>query len=323
MSLERVSLISEKYGMEFKFIFLGDEKAYFFQVVVTSKKYSYVTWLEERTDIESVKNYVEESLNVVTVQKEPSFQIIKEFVREIHNVESSQIEVKKIQKIEENTYSYKYVNTETHQMYEEISKVNPVTKVVEVLQKKEVVGQDLKDMKLPESPEKKIVSKILVSETSEVRSVIKYLEEVQPSLATKEITTAEVETFGETKKVTLMQKKNDQVTRVVVLFNEKKNEFKLVDESLVVATQPAKLTIEKTKEGQTKIITNSVEKMISADKQTLTVIEQIEKTFPQINMTKTEGVEKIEGNLTNTFSFVVSGNTFEAPKQQITVIQNK
>jgi len=40
-------------------------------------------------------------------------------------------------------------------------------------------------MTLPESPEKKIITKTMVSETPEVRSVIKYLEEVQPSLATK------------------------------------------------------------------------------------------------------------------------------------------
>ena len=77
-----------------------------------------------------------------------------------------------------------------------------------------------------------MIPKDKVTETTEVRKVIKYLEQVQPSLATKEITSAEVETIGDTKKITLMQKKNDQVTRVVVLNNEKTNDFKLVDESL-------------------------------------------------------------------------------------------
>ena len=72
--------------------------------------------------------------------------------------------------------------------------------------------------------------------------------------------------IGETKKITLMQKKNDQQTRVVVLYNEKTSDFKLVDESLIVVSPPGKITIEKTKEGQTKIITNSLEKMISTDK---------------------------------------------------------
>lgn len=208
-------------------------------------------------------------------------------------------------------------------MFEQVARVEPVTKKVEILQSREVIGQDLQTMALPESPEKKIIPKILISETTEVRSVIKYLEGVQPSLATKEIVNAEIETIGETKKVTLMQKKNDQTTRVVVLFNEKTNEFKLVDESLIVVSPPNKITIEKTKEGQTKITTNSVEKMITADKSTVTVIKGIEQALPHVNMTRTEGVEKVEGNLVNTFTFVVSGSTTEAPKQQITVVQNK
>jgi len=44
-----------------------------------------------------------------------------------------------------------------------------------------------------------------------------------------------------------MQKKNDQQTRVVVLYNEKTNDFKFVDESLVVPPSPGKITIETTK----------------------------------------------------------------------------
>jgi len=63
--------------------------------------------------------------------------------------------------------------------------------------------------------------------------------------------------------------------------------------------------------------------MVSADKSTVTVASKITQTFPQVNLNKTEGVEKIEGNLTNTYTFLVSGNTFEAPKQQVTVTLNK
>ena len=105
---------------------------------------------------------------------------------------TTSVEVKKIEKLQENTYSYKFVNTETNQVFEQVTKVDPVTKKVEILQSKEVIGQDLKNLKLPQSPEKKIISKLEVTETPEVRAVLKYLEEVQPSLATKEITTAEV-----------------------------------------------------------------------------------------------------------------------------------
>lgn len=74
-------------------------------------------------------------------------------------------------------------------------------------------------MVLPESAEKKIIPKNLVTETIQVKDTIKYLEEVQPSLATKEIVSAAVETIGENKKITLIQKKNDQTSRVVVIYN--------------------------------------------------------------------------------------------------------
>jgi len=44
--------------MEFKFIYLSEEKSFLFQVVVTNKKYSYLTWMEERTDVEEIRSYV-------------------------------------------------------------------------------------------------------------------------------------------------------------------------------------------------------------------------------------------------------------------------
>ena len=144
MSLERVSLLPSKYGMEFKFIYLSQERSFLFQVVVTNKKYSYLTWMEERTDVEEIRKYVKESVSVVKIQKERSFEIIKGYVSDTSHVNTTQIEVKKIQKLQDNTYSYKYVNTETKQVFEQVTRVDPVTKKVEILQSKEVIGQDLK-----------------------------------------------------------------------------------------------------------------------------------------------------------------------------------
>ena len=91
MSLERVSLLPSKYGMEFKFIYLSEEKSFLFQVVVTNKKYAYLTWMEERTDVEEIKNYVKESVSVVKIQKEPSFEIIKGYVSNSSHVSTNQI----------------------------------------------------------------------------------------------------------------------------------------------------------------------------------------------------------------------------------------
>ena len=59
------------------------------------------------------------------------------------------------------------------------------------------------------------------------------------------------------------------------------------------------------------------------DKKTVDVVDKIQETLPEVNLSQTQAVEKIEGNLTNTFIFVVGGDTIEEPKEQITVIQNK
>jgi tRNA1(Val) A37 N6-methylase TrmN6 len=102
------------------------------------------------------------------------------------------------------------------------------------------------------------------------------LEEVQPSLATKEIINAAVETIGENKKVTLIQKKNDQSSRVVVIINERTGEKKLVDESPIITTPPTQTTYTTTTEGKTKITTTDIEKFKKNDEQVDKVISKIE-----------------------------------------------
>lgn len=96
MSLERSSFTPYKYGMEFKFIYLSGEKSFFFQVVATSKKYVYLTWMEERTDVSVIKKFVEESIKTVKIEKEPSFQTIKEFISTTSQITNTQVDVKTI-----------------------------------------------------------------------------------------------------------------------------------------------------------------------------------------------------------------------------------
>lgn len=133
---------------------------------------------------------------------------------------------------------------------------------------------------------------------------------------------AAVETIGENKKVTLIQKKNDQTTRVVVIHNERTNERKLVDESPVIATPPTETIYTTSPEGKPKIITTDVEKFKKNDEQVDKVITTIEKKLPSINTANIVSFEKTEGNLANTYQVVVKGDKPEQPKQQITVVQN-
>lgn len=160
-------------------------------------------------------------------------------------------------------------------------------------------------MKLPESPERKIIAKDQITETVEIKETIKYLEEIQPSLATKEIVSAAVETIGENKKVTLIQKKNDQTSRVVVIHNERTGENKLVDESPIVTTPPTQTIYTTTTEGKSKIITTDVETFKKNDEQVQKVISTIEQKFTNINTTNIVSLEKTEGNMVNTYQVVI------------------
>ncbi len=177
-------------------------------------------------------------------------------------------------------------------------------------------------MKLPESPERKIVPKDQITETVEIKETIKYLEEIQPSLATKEIVNAAVETIGENKKVTLIQKKNDQTSRVVVIHNERTGEKKLVDESPIVITPPTQTIYTTTTEGKSKIITTDVETFKKNDEQVQKVISTIEQKFTNINTTNIVSLEKTEGNMVNTYQVVIKSEKPEQPQQQVTVVQN-
>lgn len=133
------------------------------------------------------------------------------------------------------------------------------------MENKEIIPKEVQTIKLPESPEKKIITKDQVQQTPEIKEAIKYLEEVQPSLANKEITDAAIEIYGENKKIILIQKKNETITRVVILYNERTNQFKLIDESSIVTTLPTTIIYATTPEGKPKITTTDIEKIKNAD----------------------------------------------------------
>lgn len=315
-----------KYGSEFKLIYIGSESAMIIHVVVATggskKQAPYSPWNEERKDVQAIKSFVTKSMSVVKMKNIPDMEAIKQKVSESNSIKTTEVEMKTIEKVKENVYKYTFVNEQTKQVFEEVSKIDPKTKKVEIVEHKEVINTDIKNMKLPESPEKKIITKEQVTENIQVKDTIKYLEEVQPSLATKEIINAAVETIGDNQKITLIQKKNDQTSRVVVIHNERTNERKLVDESPIVTTPPTQTVYTTSPEGKPRVITTDVEKFKKNDEQVEKVITTIEKRFPTVNTTNIVSFERTDGNMANVYQVVIKGDKPEQPKQQVTVVQN-
>lgn len=98
-------------------------------------------------------------MNLIKIEQIPEFQTIKQEVIKTNHVTTSEITVKSAVKIDQNTFQYDYVNKVTGQMFTEKAKINPTTQKVDVISQKEIVSTDLKEMKLPESPVTKIITK--------------------------------------------------------------------------------------------------------------------------------------------------------------------
>lgn len=122
-----------------------------------------------------------------------------------------------------------------------------------------------------------------------------------------------------------MQKKDDKTTRVVVIKDQKTDKITLVDESVVQVTPPTKTIVQKTEEGTKKIVTNKVENLIKIDNNIPTVIEKTKAALPNIDFDLIEVASKQEGNLVNTYTFVVDTSKQKIGdfKQQVVVVQNK
>lgn len=200
-----------------------------------------------------------------------------------------------------------------------------MTRQVKILSHKEIISTDLKNIKLPETPETLIITKENVSLNEEIKETIKYLEKTQPSLANKEITNAEIQVIGDIHKITLMQKKDNKTTRVVVLKDERTEKMTLIDESVVEVKPPKKTVIKTTEERTKKITTNDIKDLIRMDENVEEVILKTKETLPNIDFELIEVAEKEEGNLVNTYTFVVDTDKDKVGdfKHQVTVIENK
>lgn len=58
-----------------------------------------------------------------------------------------------------------------------------------------------------------------------------------------------------------MEKKNNEILRVVVMSDSRTNEMKLIDETIIKPRKPTKIVIDNTKEGQKIIKTNKITKL--------------------------------------------------------------
>ena len=89
--MRRLSATTHKYGTEFRFIYIGDERAMIINVVVTNKLYSYTIWTEEREEVSQIEAIVDRSETVERLAKEEGFSLIERHIQDVFGLTDSQI----------------------------------------------------------------------------------------------------------------------------------------------------------------------------------------------------------------------------------------
>ena len=84
-------------------------------------------------------------------------------------------------------------------------------------------------MKLPEQPEVHVITKEKVSSSNEVKEVTEYLYKVRPSFKETSIETVKIEKTEGVKKITVIEKKDNETIRKVIIKDETTQEMNLVD----------------------------------------------------------------------------------------------
>ena len=77
-------------------------------------------------------------------------------------------------------------------IYEETAQVDLSNNNVQLLSTQELISQDLKLLKLPEPPKKELIPTDKIPSNQNIISAIHFIENVQPSLISNEITNAQV-----------------------------------------------------------------------------------------------------------------------------------
>lgn len=78
------------------------------------------------------------------------------------------------------------------QIYEETAQVDLAHNQVELLSTQEVISQDLQLLTLPETPRKDLIPADKIASNPNIIEVVHFIENVQPSLISNEITNAQV-----------------------------------------------------------------------------------------------------------------------------------
>ena len=138
-------------------------------------------WKEEKTNVEEVKVYLETLKTVESVQNEYNFKQVFKQVLTDTKYNAKEVKILEITKISEEKYSFIIYHIILRFRFRIIGWYSVERKEVIIESVEEVFSEKLQEMKEPEQPKIKVITKESLTKNVEAKEVFDYLYKVQPT----------------------------------------------------------------------------------------------------------------------------------------------
>ena len=212
------SMTLKKYGRsnEIKCIFIGN-KALVVTVMVSEQHKPYILWKEEKTNVEEVKVYLENRKQVETIKNEYNFKQVYQEALVSQNFNTNEVEIMEIQPISQTEYEFIIYNKVKKFRYRVKGAYSTQTKTVKIEKIEEIFSEKLQEIKKPEEPVVRVITKESISKNVETKEVFDYLYKVQPSFRQTQVESVKIEESEDIKKIFVISKKDNKEFRQVLL----------------------------------------------------------------------------------------------------------
>lgn len=171
---------------------MGSSKVLLITIVVNEQE-TYTLWKEEKTNVDEIKQHIENLKKVESVSKEYNFQqVLLEVLKQKH-VTQADAEIIEVTAISKEEYLFVIYIKSLKTRYVTKGSFNPKTKSVNIKKIEEVFHPKLQDIKEPEKPQVKIVTKENIGSSTDAKEVFDYLYKVRPSFRQTQVEAIQVE----------------------------------------------------------------------------------------------------------------------------------
>lgn len=156
MEFSRMTAKDYRRTTELKFIFIGATNVLLITIVSTDSE-TYTLWMEQKSNVQEVKNYITAVKQTETYQAEPGFQQVIQQVADSVSNTPNDIKIQEVISTTPGSYVITY-ETKTGTLYTTEANYKPKTGVT-ITSSEQIIHPSLVNMVLPESAQETIIHK--------------------------------------------------------------------------------------------------------------------------------------------------------------------